>query len=263
MAASVRSRSPTPLTAGVHMGDLSAPVGGDRKMMGNSSALLHRASVMHTLQRPFKVFLEIGESPRERRRPGDENIVVVGACLPLAERPHGRAQTPFNPVAFDRAAHLFCDREAEPGRFGAGTGSRTVFRRHSRPRLQNERRRRTSCAAPNSQEVRSFLECDQRQSKPFSKARRFGPDGRPPGPKGHTLWLGGETLAALSPTARNNLDTARRLHPRAEAVPTLAHELAGLIGAFHRNNSVMPTIERHPADRCRHRTPILNGSRCL
>ena len=45
--------------------------------------------------------------------------------------------------------------------------------------------------------------------------------------------LGRQALAPLGPAARDHFDAAGGRHAGAEAVPALAHELAGLIGPFH------------------------------
>jgi hypothetical protein len=71
---------------------------------------------MHALQRPFKVFLEIREGTRQRAGSGDQDIVVVRARRTFAKKTHCGAQTPFNAVALDGAAHLLGYRKSEPRR---------------------------------------------------------------------------------------------------------------------------------------------------
>ena len=50
--------------------------------------------------------------------------------------------------------------------------------------------------------------------------------------------LGRQTLAALGTSPGDDLRPSRRRHALAEAVAALSDELAWLIGAFHRENSV-------------------------
>ena len=132
---------------------------------------------MHALQRPFKVFLEICKGPGQRAGSRNQDIVVVRTRRAFAEKTHGGAQTPFNAIALDGAAHLLGYRKSEPRRrrlYGRNSAS-PGFGRGSLGAglgLQNERGRCAPCAAPNPQEFSSFLESDQRQSH-VSQPRRM------------------------------------------------------------------------------------------
>ena len=204
---------------------------------------------MHALQRPFKVFLEICKGPGQRAGSRNQDIVVVRTRRAFAEKTHCGAQTPFNAVALDGSAHLLGYRKSEPRRrrlYGRNSASPGFGRGSLRAglSLQNERGRCAPCAAPNSQEFSSFLESDQRQSHVSQPRRMDKPRPGSGSARTRERGLGRQTLAALGAATRDDLDATGSLHAGTEAVAALANELAGLISAFHRNNSVCK-IEQH------------------
>jgi hypothetical protein len=64
-------------------------------------------------------------------------------------------------------------------------------------------------------------------------SEKFRPSAEPAVLRWRARPSGGQALPAACPPRRDNLAAARGRHASAEAVPALAHKLAGLIGPFH------------------------------
>ena len=116
-------------------------------------------SVMHALQGPFKVFLELGEIAIECRRAPDENVVMAGMGEPRRDERNGSLEATPDAISNDRAAELLGHRKAKARR-----GQFALVRQAgTRTRFQNERGRRKARAPSKSQKFRSFLERRDRQ----------------------------------------------------------------------------------------------------
>jgi hypothetical protein len=69
---------------------------------------------MHAMEGPFKVFLDLGEFPIERRKARNQHIVVVGVGETGRNETDRRLEPTADPIANDRAAELLCHSKAEP-----------------------------------------------------------------------------------------------------------------------------------------------------
>ncbi len=107
---------------------------------------------MHAIKGAFKVFLEGVEGDVDGVLAGDQNVVQPRAGRRGGDCGHGGSQAAPDAVALDCAAHGLGHGEAE------ARGRCSGVRFDARLRFQNEKGRRASRPAPNSQEFRSLLQ---------------------------------------------------------------------------------------------------------
>lgn len=198
---------------------------------GGLAAPLRCRRVMHALESPFKVFLDLRKSPVPGRNPRNKHIIVARLGKRGGKKPHGGLETASDTVAVDGAPELFRDREPEPRLL-------KPLIRGARARFKHKRGRRKPRAPSNSQKFRSFLERLDRHG--LASVRETGSP--------VATALGRQTLAALGPAARDDFDAADRTHAGAEAVTALADKLARLIGPFHGSYSSRIRKRNSPAE---------------
>src|SRR5262245_43056348 len=138
---------------------------------------------------------------------------IIGSRVAVAGEPYRFAKTPADAVANYGAAELLGHREAEARRPFCGRLTRIQ-------RLQQKPLPGHPGSAGHGAEFGPFPEALHAALGRPQPARRSGREPLPPA--GTT---GGDDLASALPA-----------HPSAETVPSLAHELARLIGAFHRKS---------------------------
>jgi len=183
---------------------------------------------MHLGERLVHVLHQIPEFTIQGCRPADNHIIEVWPGIHRRDATHGLFQPPARPVASDGTAAL--------------STLRTLLR-DGMPR-DSETKTRPSAFSKPLGPGRSL----QHESRCDPAPTRFQPDKVPPvfqccqPPHGHACrfasWLGGarlrrQSLALAHPAPRENLLAPFRAHARAEPVPALAPELAGLKAALH------------------------------
>lgn len=188
------------------------------------------------------------------RAAGDQHIIGIGAGAGGGDFAQGRPQSSANFIANDRVADLLRDREPEPW---------TAWARDTQGRLRpndaisapqfalkHERSTRRTSATANSLKVRPNLErrdrscCQHHGNAKFSAGfaircanhrviNQTGSSQRdhanPVTPKRSRR----QALATLRTTPGQDPHATGRLHALAKAMPTFAHEAAGLIRTFH------------------------------
>ena len=154
-------------------------------------------------ERPGDLATEFGKRGIEGATAGDEDIVVTVANWKGLIGAHCLFQATAHARPFDCIAGPGRQGEAEAGLSGLGAADR----------LQRERR------GVNAQTL--------------GGSEKFGSSAEPAVLLCLARHSGGQALPAARPPRRDNLAAARGRHASTEAVPALAHKLAGLIGPFH------------------------------
>lgn len=118
---------------------------------GGLAAPLRCRRVMHALESPFKVFLDLRKSPVPGCNPRNKHIIVAGLSKRGGKKPHSGLETAADTIAIDGPAEFFCDCEPKPRLHGGPIQG-------ARARFKHKRGRRKPRAPSNSQKFRSFLE---------------------------------------------------------------------------------------------------------
>lgn len=183
---------------------------------------------------------KLGERRRQRPGAGDEDVIVTGPRDAPVRNPQRLLEASSNAIAAHGSGGLLRYGEAEAGRRVVVSVPRHSLQPESASRMRDAALRRAQEIAPASQPLRRGL-----RRLPIGGGVRLHASrssGREACPGS-----GRQAFAPARPPRGDDIATADGGHARAKSVTALAHDLAGLIGSFHRCSLRSLFIRRLPS----------------